>query len=86
MADDAELLEMLKREVDAGIAAKMAEVDAMVAAAPEPCYDCECCALWTESLEALRASITSHVAGEMRLRPCSPECLVCGSVEWQQRR
>jgi len=49
----------------------------------EPCYRCPCCSLWTESLQQLRDSIVAHVAGEIRIAPCSPDCLVCGSVDWQ---
>lgn len=50
---------------------------------PEPCFDCECCALWAISLQALRDSIVRHVAGELRVSPCSPECLVCAQIGWQ---
>ena len=52
---------------------------------PEPCYDCECCALWVQALDELRASIRFHVEHELRTAPCDPACLVCGSVEWQGR-
>jgi hypothetical protein len=51
--------------------------------APEPCFDCECCRSWTASLQQLRDSITAHVAGEIRISACSPDCLVCGTTDWQ---
>lgn len=50
---------------------------------PEPCYGCPCCALWAEALQLLRDHAATHVAGELRLAPCDPECLICGEVEWQ---
>jgi hypothetical protein len=50
----------------------------------EPCYECECCGLWQDALQMLRDHAARHVAGELRLAPCHPECLVCAEVEWQQ--
>ena len=50
---------------------------------PEPCYGCRCCALWAKSLQTLRDHIERHVAGEVRVAPCDPECLVCAEVQWQ---
>lgn len=51
--------------------------------APEPCYGCACCELWKEALQTLRDHVARHVAGELRIAPCDPECLVCAEVEWQ---
>ena len=53
--------------------------------APGPCFreGCRCCTSWTEALQLLRDSIKEHIAGEIRLKPCSSECLVCATVEWQ---
>lgn len=53
---------------------------------PDPCYGCACCASWARSLAMLRASIEFHVTGELRVKPCDPECLVCGTVGWQSQR
>lgn len=50
---------------------------------PEPCYGCECCGLWQRALQTLRDQIGKHVAGEIRVAPCDPECLVCAEVDWQ---
>lgn len=50
---------------------------------PEPCYGCRCCGLWAAALETLRDSIKGHLAGELRVAPCSENCLVCAEVEWQ---
>ena len=50
----------------------------------EPCFDCECCALWSQSLELLRSHIGRHVAGELRSKPCHEDCLVCADVAWQE--
>jgi hypothetical protein len=52
-------------------------------ATAEPCFECPCCALWAESLQVLRDQIARHVAGELRLAPCHPDCLLCAEVEWQ---
>ncbi|MGI8685117.1 MAG: hypothetical protein ACR2MO_08545 [Acidimicrobiales bacterium] len=48
-----------------------------------PCLDCGCCAHWTAGLELLREHAVRHVAGELRLAPCRPGCLICGEIEWQ---
>jgi hypothetical protein len=50
---------------------------------PEPCYGCRCCGLWATSLETLRDHITRHVEGELRVAPCSENCLVCAEITWQ---
>ena len=50
---------------------------------PEPCYGCDCCELWQGALQLLRNQAAAHVAGELRLAPCDPECLICGEVDWQ---
>lgn len=49
----------------------------------EPCYVCDCCQLWKDALQLLRDHVARHVAGELRLAPCDPECLVCAEVDWQ---
>ena len=48
-----------------------------------PCYDCECCTEWTAALEVMARSIREHVAGEFRVAPCSPSCLVCAEIDWR---
>lgn len=50
----------------------------------DPCFGCSCCRKWTRALEDLRESIRRHVAGELRVSPCSDECLVCAEVGWQR--
>jgi len=72
-ADLAALLEDLE-------AARLAVVDA-----GDPCCEpgCECCARWTVALTLLRESARVHLAGELRIAPCHPECLLCASIEWQ---
>lgn len=53
------------------------QLRAQAAAAGDPCYDCECCAKWAMALELTAASARSHVAGEARIAPCSPDCVIC---------
>jgi len=50
---------------------------------PEPCYGCACCELWQGALQLLRDHTARHVAGELRLAPCDPECLLCAEIDWQ---
>lgn len=50
---------------------------------PEPCYRCACCELWAAALQLLRDHTARHVAGELRLAPCDPECLLCAEIDWQ---
>lgn len=50
---------------------------------PEPCYGCQCCESWQAALQLLRDHTARHVAGEVRLQPCDPECLLCAEIEWQ---
>lgn len=54
---------------------------------PEACLGpgCSCCRAWTEALHILNRSIQDHVAGELRIAPCDPECLVCAQIDWQAR-
>ena len=79
-------LEHARQLVDAQLAADVARGDLELGAG-DPCLDpgCRCCKGWTEALEALAASIQSHTAGELRLGPCSDECLVCAQIDWQGR-
>lgn len=48
----------------------------------EPCYDCDCCRKWTETLELLRAHVVAHVKRVPAMFPCPDECLVCASSTW----
>lgn len=43
----------------------------------EPCYSCDCCRKWAETLELLRAHVLAHNARVPALLPCPGECLVC---------
>jgi hypothetical protein len=52
---------------------------------PAPCYDCACCAEFNEALEVLAGNIRDHLAGEVRIAPCTPECMICAAVDWQRR-
>lgn len=53
----------------------------------EPCLlpSCDCCTKWTRSLELLRAHAIFHTKGEVRSSPCSPACLICAEIDWQER-
>jgi hypothetical protein len=42
-----------------------------------PCEDCECCVKWGIAMELATAAMRAHVAGELRVAPCSADCLVC---------
>jgi hypothetical protein len=71
---------------DARIREAIADVEAGLeekAGSADPCFACECCSRWVPALEQLRDSIKAHVAGELRVAPCSPGCLVCAEVGWQ---
>lgn len=72
---------------DARIREALADVESRLEAAgegdPDPCFDCPCCSKWSTALEQLRDSIKAHVAGELRVAPCSSGCLVCAEVQWQ---
>jgi hypothetical protein len=73
-------------EIDRTLAELEAQmVKALAEPLAEPCWECACCDLWTERLEALRASAQFHVRGEVRLKPCHPDCLICGAVGWQNK-
>lgn len=48
----------------------------------EPCYSCDCCLKWTETLELLRGHVVAHVKRAPALFPCPDECLVCASTTW----
>jgi hypothetical protein len=71
----------------AELLAAMEAARALVACAGDPCYDCACCACcarWSQALELLQAAARHHVAGELRLVECHPDCLICGAVSWQR--
>lgn len=48
----------------------------------EPCYGCDCCRKWTETLELLRAHVIAHNERVKPMFPCPDECLVCQSSSW----
>jgi hypothetical protein len=60
-----------------GSAMELNQLRAQAEAAGDPCYDCGCCAKWAMALELTAASARAHVAGELRLEACSPDCVIC---------
>lgn len=52
----------------------------------DPCFDCECCALWLQSLEVLKDAIRRHDAGLHVTTGLVPDCMICNRPTWSLPR